>query len=322
MKRSKRAPALLLSLMLLTALLCGCGRQKAETEPAPSVSPTASASVPEAAAEAERADGERFEAVIEIEGMAETIQLQHIRNETAGFAMDFDCEFFVRESESDRECFVWGYDDVVPPENYLEVSYSKEDAETVAAAVSEALSRDYAVTRETVTLDRAGDSIRLDASAAADGSGTTEVLQAVYIIPAPDGCRVARLHYIAEGSDGFGRRLSYLVNTISVMEAQGERSLSDDEALAAVRRYCCAVNPELADMISAGEYPIGWEIESGDAPQIVVLFRSYTGAEVRYHIDPVSGQTDVTEFMPGISAEEEPTGEQINMWDYLDWWRS
>ncbi len=51
--------------------------------------------------------------------------------------------------------------------------------------------------------------------------------------------------------------------------------------------------------------------------QIVVLFRSYTGALVRYYIDPASGETYVTEFVSGITPEEERTEETLNVKDYI-----
>ena len=148
--------------------------------------------------------------------------LRHVINETAGFEMDFDFESFVRRSASDRECFVWGYDDPANPENYLEVSYNPDDAETVAAAITDALSEDYEVYREACNLTAAGECIHLDASAVKGGSQTADVLQAFYIIPAADGCRVAAIRYLPEGSDGFGRRLTSMADTIVVRDAQGE----------------------------------------------------------------------------------------------------
>ena len=57
-------------------------------------------------------------------------------------------------------------------------------------------------------------------------------------------------------------------------------------------------------------------MESSDADQIVVMFRSYREAQVRYYIDPVSGDTDVTEFVEGITDEEQPTDESFNINDY------
>ena len=57
--------------------------------------------------------------------------------------------------------------------------------------------------------------------------------------------------------------------------------------------------------------------ETKDGNEIVVLFRSYTGAQIRYYIDPVSGETTVTEFVPGVTDEEQRTDESLNAWDYL-----
>ena len=47
------------------------------------------------------------------------------------------------------------------------------------------------------------------------------------------------------------------------------------------------------------------------------MFRSYTGALIRYYIDPVSGETYVTEFVPGITSEEQRTEESFNARDFL-----
>ena len=35
--------------------------------------------------------------------------------------------------------------------------------------------------------------------------------------------------------------------------------------------------PDLEEIVSAGEYPVYWEVASSDAEEIVILFRSYTG---------------------------------------------
>ena len=67
-----------------------------------------------------------------------------------------------------------------------------------------------------------------------------------------------------------------------------------------------------------GEHPVSWKVSSSDGEEIVVLFRSYTGAEMRYHIDRAYGDTYVTEFVSGITAEEERTDEAFNIRDYLD----
>ena len=277
--------------------------------------PSASSAQP---AESARQDGERFEAVIILEGMEETVRYEHIRNDALGFEMDYDYENFVRRSEADREIFVSRWDDPGNPENYLEVSCNPMDAETVAASISARLSLDYDLNREdSFPLERAGSCIRIDASADVGGLTMPDQLQMVYIVPAADGCRVAAAHYSIEGAEGFGRRFRYFMDTFSAIAAQGEKRISDEQALAAVRNYCCIKDPELAGMAEAGEYPVYWELASGSDAGIVVLFRSYTGAQIRYYIDRVTGETYVTEFVPGITPEEERTDESLNLWEYL-----
>lgn len=95
-------------------------------------------------------------------------------------------------------------------------------------------------------------------------------------------------------------------------------TIESDQALAAVRNYCIKRQPELADMANSEDYTLYWEVESYNADQIVVLYRSYTGAQVRYYVDNKTGDVYVTEFVPGITEEEERTEETFNVKDYMD----
>ena len=279
--------------------------------------PEAPAASPAPASEPGRQDGERFEDVIIMEGMEETVRYEHIRSDTIGFEMDYDYESFVRRSEPDRECFVSVYDSPENPENYLEGAYSPEDASSAADSVGKALSEEYDIIRESYDLDRAGSCIRIDASGAKGGGGTPDLLQMVYIIPAPDGCRIATAHYGFESAEGFGRRFAYMVKTLSVIARKGETVLSDEQAVSSVRNYCYTSNPDLEGIVNAGESQVYWEIASSSENEIVVLFRSYTGAQIRYYIDRASGDVSVTEFVPGITSGEQPTGESFNVRDYM-----
>jgi hypothetical protein len=57
-------------------------------------------------------------------------------------------------------------------------------------------------------------------------------------------------------------------------------------------------------------------VTTNEKDEIVVLFRSYTGSETRYYVDPVSGETYVTERVPGIIEDEQRTDESFNVRDY------
>lgn len=106
-------------------------------------------------------------------------------------------------------------------------------------------------------------------------------------------------------------------NTQVVVGTGSERWFSDEQALAAVRTYCLSNNPDLESIINAGEYPVSWEISVSGDQQVVILYRSYTGAEVRYYIDRNSGAVYETEYMPGLSPEEESTGVSFNIRNWI-----
>ena len=195
--------------------------------------PTDRPESPEPTTEACRQDGERFETVIMLEGMEETVRYEHIVNESAGFEMDYDYESFVRQSEASRELFLSVWDDPADPVNYLEVRYDTGSAELVSDAVSADLSRKFDRVRETREVDRAGICICIEASARKGAGNMADALQTVYIIPASVGCRVATAHFAVEAAEGFGRRFDYMLHTLSVIEKEGPRELTDEEPLSA-----------------------------------------------------------------------------------------
>ena len=218
-----------LFLFLLSAalmlILAGCGKAPAPvTESSTPETATPAAESQSAVIETSapssvpgRQDGERFEDVIILEGMEETVKYEHVVNKTLGIEMDYDYESFVRRSEADRERFVSVWDNAANPENWLEVTYSAESAAAAEASISETLSQEYELLKETRTLDRAGDCVRIEASVIKGTNNMAPQIQTVYIIPAPDGCRIATAHCAIEASEGFGRRFAYMLNTLSVI---------------------------------------------------------------------------------------------------------
>ena len=108
--------------------------------------------------------------------------------------------------------------------------------------------------------------------------------------------------------------------TEAATEGESESStdaLTEEQAMEAVKNYLFSVNPDLKKMAESDEYTVYWDSETNDAGEIVVLYRSYTGAQVRYYVDPVSGEAYVTETVPGIIDEEQRTEETLNVRDYL-----
>lgn len=311
-------------IMLIAALalsLVGCEKAPAAESQTPAEAPAPAAETPAAKPEAEafpaRADGERFEDVIMIEGMGETVQYEHVKSAAFGFEMDYDYENFVRQSDAKSERFVSVWDDPNAPENYIEVRSDTGNAELVADVIIVTLSQDYDIRQEYRELERAGQCIHIAAEVIKGTDQMSEHLQYVYVIPAPDGCRVVTEHCFAVDCEGLLRRFDYMLSTLSVVDRGVTATLSDEVALSAVRQHCLDANPDLESIVNAGEYPVTWEIAASDEKEIVVLFRSYTGAELRYHVDRISGETYVTEFVSGITSAEQPSEERMNVWDYL-----
>ena len=273
--------------------------------------------VTEPVTEGGRKDGERFEDTIMLEGMEETVKYEHVKNEAIGFEMDYDYESLSRSKDAGVERFVSMYDNAASPENYLEVTFSPEDSDTAVAAVKEKLAAKYDITTKVIKLDNAGDCTQIDALQA-KGGGIASQMQTVYIIPASDGCRIATAHFSFEAAEGFGRRFAEIVNTMTVIDRTADSRLSDDEVYYAIVDYCHDNYPDLDEIIEAGEYPVYWSIESTGDKEVVILFRSYTGAQVRYYVDPYSGDTYVTEYVPAITTEEEKSETTLNVRYYLN----
>ena len=164
-----------------------------------------------------RQDGERFETTIILEGMEQTVQYEHIVSEALGFEMDYDYENFTRNSYPNLECFISVWDGLGNPENFLEGAHRAEDAGTVAAAVREELSQQYDLLEHTRELERAGECIYIEASVLKGTNTMADQLQAVYIIPAAEGCFVATARYAAEGAEGFGHRFNDMLQTFSAI---------------------------------------------------------------------------------------------------------
>ena len=96
-----------------------------------------------------------------------------------------------------------------------------------------------------------------------------------------------------------------------------ETTISDELALSTIRYYCYENNPDLESIVNDGEHQVSWEIASSSEQEIVILYTSYTGAEIRYYIDRATGDTYSTAFVSGVMTEEERTDESFNLLDYV-----
>ena len=179
-----------------------------ETGTAPEVEPGSNSS---------RQDGERFEGVIMMEGMEEPVKYEHIKSPAIGIEMDYDYESFTRQSGPASECFISIYDNADSPENYLELIYSDENADSAAASIAESLSMSYNIIQDSRTLNKAGACAYIDASADKNDQ-TPDKMQYVYVIPLSNGCVIATAHYSFEAAEGYGRRINEMLNTLEIIQ--------------------------------------------------------------------------------------------------------
>ena len=93
--------------------------------------------------------------------------------------------------------------------------------------------------------------------------------------------------------------------------------LTEDQAYAAVINYNKAIGSGIDGEINSEGYSEYWDVSTNEDGKIVVLYRSYTGAQTYYYVDKTSGETYVTELVPGVIDEEQETGEKFNARDYL-----
>ncbi len=163
-----------------------------------------------------RKDGERFESVIMLEGMEETVKYEHAINNEIGIEIDFDYESLARKSESDKESFVSIYDDSSNPDNYLELAYRAEGSDSVIASISEELSKEYEISQGTLELANAGACTVIDTMGASSGGKMPGKLMTVYISPSGDGSLVGTAHYTMESAEGFGHLFADMMNTLVV----------------------------------------------------------------------------------------------------------
>ena len=193
--------------------LAGCGKARGAA-PAPEAQVTAAVQPP-APSYPVRQVGERFEEKISILGMEETAHYEHIRSDALGFEMDYDYELFTRSADAERERFVLVWDDPNNIENYFEISADARSAELVVEAITAELSNDFDLIQVTRELERAGSCVRIEASVIKNTDRMADQLQAVYIIPAPDGCRVVREHCFITESESLYKRYDYMLNTLT-----------------------------------------------------------------------------------------------------------
>lgn len=99
----------------------------------------------------------------------------------------------------------------------------------------------------------------------------------------------------------------------SKTEANGSE-LTEDVVLKAITKYCYDANPNLATADKGSYY---FSVFETTEDEIVIVFRSYTGALIYYHVAIATGDVYSMEYVPVIMDEPQPGEEKFNVNDYI-----
>ena len=79
-------------------------------------------------------------------------------------------------------------------------------------------------------------------------------------------------------------------------ETEPPKPLTDDEALTGFTNYLYFKIKNLQKILDEDKVPCTWGIASSDQKEIMIMFKSNTGALLRYHINRSTGKTYVTQY--------------------------
>ncbi len=107
-------------------------------------------------------------------------------------------------------------------------------------------------------------------------------------------------------------------NAIEFDSANERSKLTEEQAYDAVINYNKTIGSGYDEEVNSEGYLEYWDVSTNENGEIVVLYRSYTGAQIRYYVNSITGDTYVTELVPGIIDEEQKTDETFNIRDYMN----
>lgn len=93
--------------------------------------------------------------------------------------------------------------------------------------------------------------------------------------------------------------------------------LTDELALTGFTNYLYHKVKNLQDILDERKYPCTWGISSSNERQILIMYKSHTGALYRYHIDRKTGKTYATRYYVETNSYRK-IKESFNVRDYVD----
>lgn len=97
--------------------------------------------------------------------------------------------------------------------------------------------------------------------------------------------------------------------------SNGNVALTDQVVLNAIIDYCYENHPGIATAEEGSYY---WDIFETSDEEITIVFRSYTGAFMYYHVPVATGDVYVMEYIPVVMDAPQMGDEQFSIYDYIN----
>lgn len=112
-------------------------------------------------------------------------------------------------------------------------------------------------------------------------------------------------------------KYSELVPETTPSETEPSKPLTDEEALEGFENYLYFKIKNLQKILDEDKVPCTWGIATSSKNEIMIMFKSNTGALLRYHINRKSGKTYVTQYSVESNSYYR-TRETLNVREYID----
>lgn len=100
-------------------------------------------------------------------------------------------------------------------------------------------------------------------------------------------------------------------------ETEPVKPLTDEEAMTGFTNYLYFKIKNLQTILDEDKLPCTWGIASSNKDEIMIMFKSHTGALLRYHVNRNTGKTYVTQYAVQTNSYYR-TKETLNVREYID----
>lgn len=122
---------------------------------------------------------------------------------------------------------------------------------------------------------------------------------------------------VSETKDTDQPDFSELVPETTPSETEPPKPLTDEQALEGFENYLYFKIKNLQQILDEDKIPCTWGIATSSKNEIMIMFKSHTGALLRYHINRNTGKTYVTQYAIETNSYYR-TRETLNVREYID----